>query len=38
MAGSYRLKIVYGDREFEAEGDKKFVLDLWRTLCMNQNQ
>jgi predicted transcriptional regulator len=29
MAGNYRLKIAYGDRQFEAEGDKKFVLDMW---------
>lgn len=28
MASTYRLKIVYGDRQFEAEGDKKFVLDM----------
>jgi predicted transcriptional regulator len=25
---TYRLKIVRGDREFEAEGDKRFVLDM----------
>lgn len=30
MSGSYRLKIVRGDQQFEAEGDKKFVLDMWR--------
>ena len=30
MANTYRLKIVYGDRQFEAEGDKKFVLDMWK--------
>jgi predicted transcriptional regulator len=29
MAGNYRLKIAYGDHQFEAEGDKKFVLDMW---------
>lgn len=29
MAGTYRLKISDGDRQFEAEGDKKFVLDMW---------
>jgi hypothetical protein len=29
MAGTYRLKIANGDRLFEAEGDKKFVLDMW---------
>jgi predicted transcriptional regulator len=30
MAGTYRLKIAYGDHQFEAEGDKKFVLDMWQ--------
>lgn len=30
MAGTYRLKIGFGDRQFEAEGDKKFVLDMWK--------
>ncbi|MFA6321431.1 MAG: hypothetical protein WCY36_06210 [Candidatus Omnitrophota bacterium] len=30
MAQNYRLKIVNGDRHFEAEGDKKFVLDMWK--------
>jgi hypothetical protein len=28
MEGIYRLKIVSGDKEFEAEGDKGFVLDM----------
>jgi hypothetical protein len=28
MAGAYRLRIAYGDKQFEAEGDKKFVLDM----------
>lgn len=28
MAGSYRVRIVRGDLQFEAEGDKAFVLDM----------
>jgi predicted transcriptional regulator len=28
MAGVYRLKIADGDKQFEAEGDKAFVLDM----------
>lgn len=28
MEGAYRLKIVSGDKEFEAAGDKAFVLDM----------
>ena len=28
MAGAYRIRIVKGDLQFEAEGDKKFVLDM----------
>lgn len=28
MANTFRLRIVKADREFEAEGDKKFVLDM----------
>jgi predicted transcriptional regulator len=32
MAGTYRLKIVYGDKQFEAEGDKTYVLDMWKKL------
>jgi predicted transcriptional regulator len=28
MEGAYRLKIVSGDKEFEVEGDKSFVLDM----------
>jgi hypothetical protein len=28
MAGSYRIRIVRGDVQFEAEGDKAFVLDM----------
>lgn len=28
MEGVYRLKIVCGDKEFEVEGDKIFVLDM----------
>jgi hypothetical protein len=30
MASTYRLKIGFGDKQFEAEGDKKFVLDIWK--------
>lgn len=30
MAVTYRLKIGDGDRQFEAEGDKKFVFDMWK--------
>lgn len=30
MAVRYRLKIGIGDRQFEAEGDKKFVHDMWK--------
>lgn len=30
MASQYRLKIAYSDLQFEAEGDKKFVLDMWK--------
>ncbi len=30
MANTYRLKIVNGDKHFEAEGDKSFVLDMWK--------
>jgi hypothetical protein len=29
-AMNYRVRIVRGDRQFEAEGDKSFVLDLLR--------
>jgi hypothetical protein len=28
MSATYRLKLVRGDSQFEAEGDKKFVLDM----------
>lgn len=28
MAGSYRIRIVRGDLQFEAEGDRSFVLDM----------
>jgi len=28
MAGGYRVRIVRGDLQFEAEGDKAFVLDM----------
>lgn len=28
MAGSYRIRIVRGDLQFEAEGDRTFVLDM----------
>lgn len=30
MAVTYKLKIGVGDTQFEAEGDKKFVLDMWK--------
>lgn len=30
MAGTYRLKIVFGDKQFEAEGDKTYVLEMWK--------
>jgi len=30
MAGTYRLKISYGDKQFEAEGDKTFVIEMWK--------
>ena len=30
MSGAYRLKIAYGDYQFEAEGNKKFILDMWK--------
>jgi hypothetical protein len=28
MPLTYRIKLVHGDSQFEAEGDKKFVLDM----------
>lgn len=32
MATTYRLKIVIGDKHFESEGNKAFVLDMWKKL------
>ena len=26
--GTYRIKVVHGDQQFEVEGDKKFVLEM----------
>jgi len=30
MASTYRLKIACSDKQFEAEGDKTFVLNMWK--------
>jgi predicted transcriptional regulator len=30
MEGAYRLRIACGEKQFEAEGDKNFVLDMWK--------
>lgn len=35
MTRTYRLKIGLGNRQFEAEGDKKFVLDMWKKFQSN---